>query len=255
MFNKRIIPTLLINEYGDLIKGTTFRKHDYVGDPINAVKIFNEKEVDEIIILDISATNNKKINFKLLEEIASEAFMPIAYGGGINQLDDAKKLLYLGFEKIILNSVNFIDLNFLKICSETFGSSTIVCAIDYKKNIFSGSYVKKNNGSSGTNFTPIEFAKILESNGAGELLFCNIDHEGTYKGYDIETIKNIADSVSIPIIASGGAKDLEDIKKIFKLTKVSAAAAGSLFVYYGVHKAVLINYPDRQDLEEIISYE
>jgi cyclase len=180
--------------------------------------------------------------------------MPLAYGGGIRDIKDVEKILYLGFEKVILNTINHYDISFLNKCSEKFGSSTIVCSIDYKKSFFSGHKVYVNNGRVKTKFNPVEYAKTLEKNGAGELFCCSIDHEGTGKGYDIETIRLVANNVSIPIIASGGASELEDISKIFNETQVSAAAAGNLFIYYGIHKAVLINYPDFEELKDTISY-
>tara|TARA_B110000003_G_C16652420_1_gene534780 strand:+ start:4558 stop:5322 length:765 start_codon:yes stop_codon:yes gene_type:complete len=253
MLTKRVIPILLINEYGDLIKGRSFKKHKYVGDPINAVKIFNEKEVDELVILDITATKTNKINFKLIEEIASQAFMPLSYGGGIKRIEDVEKILYLGFEKVVLNTVNFEDLKFLKKCSEIFGSSTIIGSIDYKKKLFSGNRVYKNNGTKVTKYSPEDFAKIIELNGAGELFCCNIQREGSAEGYDLKTIGSIVNNATIPVIAAGGAGSLEDIKQIFLKTNVSAAAAGDLFIYYGVHKAVLISYPEFEVLKDIIN--
>lgn len=253
MLSKRVIPTLLINKNGDLVKGQSFKNHKYVGDPINAVKIFNDKEVDELVILDISATKRNKLNFKLLEEIASQAFMPLAYGGGINKVDDVEKILYLGFEKVVLNTINFHDIEFLKECSDKFGSSTIVCSVDYKKKFLSGNKVFVNNGKVSTKYSPLDFTKIIEEKGAGEIFLCNIDREGSGKGFDLETLEHISESVSIPVIASGGAGNLEDIKKVFTKTKASAAAAGDLFIYYGVHKAVLINYPEFSTLKDIIN--
>ena len=252
MLTKRIIPTLLINENGDLVKGQSFKNHKYVGDPINAVKIFNDK-VDELVILDISATEKNKLNFKLLEEIASQAFMPLAYGGGIKDIEDVEKILYLGFEKVVLNTINFQNIDFLQECSKKFGSSTIVCSVDYKKKFLSGNRVFVNNGKVSTRYTPLEFVKIIEDKGAGEIFLCNIDHEGFGKGYDIETLELISNSISIPVIASGGAGNLKDFKKVFAKTQVSAAAAGDLFIYYGVHKAVLISYPESSFLRDIIN--
>lgn len=239
----RIIPVLLIDNRG-LYKTINFKNPNYIGDPINAVKIFNEKEVDEIVILDITATSDEKpIQYELIGDIVSEAFMPICYGGGIKKIDQIKKLLKIGIEKVSINSCAVETPGFIKEVSHIYGSSTIVVSVDVKRNIFGKYFIFKNRGSYNTGINPIEFCKNAERMGAGEIILTSINNEGMMNGYDLLLLKNVTESVSIPVIANGGAGCIDDFNKAINIGGASAVSAGSLFVYYGKHKAVLINYP------------
>lgn len=249
---KRIIPVLLIKD-GGLVKSIKFKDHKYVGDPINAVKIFNEKEVDEIVILDISATKEKRApDLILIKEIAGEAFMPLAYGGGITTIEQVKDILFQGVEKIVFNKSALINEALIKETAKRFGSSSTVVSIDVKSNIFKKKLVYSDNGRKNTSFDVIEYAQKMEKLGAGEIFLNSIDRDGTYKGYDIELIKNVSNAVGIPVIACGGARDENDLIKAITEGGASASAAGSLFVYKGVNHAVLINYPNWNKIQNKI---
>ncbi len=243
----RVIPVLLIQN-GGLVKTIKFRNHNYIGDPINAVKIFNEKEVDEIAILDISATKEKRgPNLAQFKDIAGEAFMPLSYGGGITTLEEVKELLYNGAEKVILNTCALDRMELITEISEQFGSQSVVVSIDVNKDWLGGYKVYRNNGSKKTSLVPVDFAKQLEAAGAGEIMLTSIDRDGTYKGYDIELINEVANAVGIPVIASGGATNITDFKKAVIEGHASAVAAGSMFVYASERRGVMINYP-KQDI-------
>jgi cyclase len=250
---RRIIPVLLIKN-GGLVKSLKFKTFKYIGDPINAVKIFNEKEVDEIIILDIDATKDKRQpNLSLIKEIASEAFMPLAYGGGITNIDQVKEILFLGVEKVIFNKSTFINENLIRETATRFGSSSIVISIDVKTNFFNKKYVYSDNGKKNTYLDVVEYAQRVEKLGAGEIFLNSIDRDGSYKGYDLDLIKKVSNSVGIPVIACGGASNENDLVSAINEGGASASAAGSLFVYNGVHRAVLINYPDWNTIQNKIS--
>ncbi|EKQ51110.1 MULTISPECIES: AglZ/HisF2 family acetamidino modification protein [unclassified Clostridium] len=251
MYYNRLIPCLLLKNNG-LVKTTKFKNETYIGDPINAVKIFNDKEVDELIFLDIEATRKgRKPNFEYLRKIAEQCFMPLCYGGGIKTIEDIKELFKIGFEKVAINSAVFNDSSLIKKASEIFGSQSIIVSMDVKKNIFGKYFVRTLNGSKNTKINPIEYAKMAEQNGAGEIFLNSIDNDGMMNGYDLELTKMVSESVKIPVIACGGAGKLEDFNKVITRGKASAAAAGSLFVFYGINKAVLINYPNQEDLNKI----
>lgn len=239
MFRPRVIPVLLVDNE-DLIKTIQFKSPRYIGDPINAVKIFNEKEVDELSVIDRSARNNG-INFKLLSEIANEAFMPLSYGGGIHNLEDAIKIIELGFEKVILNEASFTNPNLIKEISKIIGSQSVVVSIDYKK-IFKRRICLFRNGKLKAKVSPIEHALKAQELGAGEILLTSIDHEGTKKGYDFEIINEISNGLEIPLIVNGGARRINDFSKAINLG-ASAVSASSLFIYFGQRDAVLINFP------------
>ncbi len=252
MFLPRVIPVLLLRNRG-LVKSVRFKNHKYVGDPINAVRIFNDKEVDELIFLDITATvENRKPPIKLLSEIANECFMPLCYGGGIKSIEDIKGVINIGIEKIAINSHAVEQPSFIKKASGLFGSSTIVVSIDVKKNSWDKYEVISNCGTKNTNIDPVSFAVQMEQFGAGEILLNSIDRDGTMEGYDINLIKNITDAVSIPVVASGGARGVHDFADAIKKGGASAVAAGSLFVFYGIHRAVLINFPTQQELKNVL---
>lgn len=247
----RVIPVLTIKD-GGLVKSVKFKNHKYIGDPINAVKIFNEKEVDEIVILDISATKEKRPpNINMISEIASEAFMPLAYGGGISSIEGIKELLYNGAEKVILNDAALHKQELIERASQQFGNQSIVVSIDVKKNIWGKYKVYSDCGSKNTGKDPVEFAKEVEELGAGEIFLMSIDRDGTYLGYDIELIKVVSDAINIPVIAVGGAAEISDFLKVIKETNASAISAGSMFVFKRPHQAVLISYPLQNDLKKI----
>ena len=250
MLRVRVIPTLLLDN-GRLVKTINFKKPNYIGDPINAVKIFNEKEMDEIVILDISATKEKKKpNIKHIEEIASEAFMPLAYGGGIKTLDEVKSLFGVGIEKIILNSTAHTNTQLIGAAANLFGSQSIVASIDVKKNIFGKKLVFTEAGKFNTKYSAVDYAKRMEEAGAGEIVVTSIDREGTFTGFDIDLIKEVSNAVRIPVIASGGAASVNDFAKAVVEGKASAVAAGSMFVYQGELKGILINFPSQEELKE-----
>ncbi len=245
----RVIPTLLLHK-GGLIKSIQFKNYKYVGDPINAVKIFNEKEVDEIAVIDIDATrDNRPPNFDQIFEIASEAFMPMAYGGGITNIEEVKKILHSGYEKVIFNKVLHTNLNLINQAANLVGSQSVVASIDVKKNIFGGYAVYTDNGTKNTKKKPEHFAKELENAGVGEIIINYIDNDGTYKGYDTTLIKLITSLVNVPVIALGGAGSVEDFVHA-KQAGASAVAAGSMFVFQRPHQAVLISYPTQNELKE-----
>jgi imidazole glycerol-phosphate synthase subunit HisF len=246
----RVIPTLLIQN-GGLVKSVKFKNHRYVGDPINAVKIFNEKEIDEIIILDISASKeNRPPDIKRIAEITSEAFMPLAYGGGITTIEQIKQLLFEGIEKVVLNKSAFEKPHLITEAANRFGSQSVVVSIDVKKDWFGRKKVFSDCGTKNQNITPSVFARQMEDLGAGEIYLMSIDSDGTYQGYDLDLIQEISSSVSIPVVAAGGAGNLDDFQKAVKLSGASAVAAGSMFVFQRPHQAVLISYPNQKDLKE-----
>lgn len=248
---KRIIPCLLLRNNG-LVKTTKFRDAVYIGDPINTVKIFNEKEVDELFFLDIDATKfNKQPPYDLIHNIASECFMPFAYGGGINSLQQIEKIIKSGAEKIIINSSAFINKGFVKEAVHQFGSSTIAVSIDVKKEFLKGNIVYIKGGTWSTGKNPVSYASEIEEEGVGEILVNSIDRDGVMEGYDIDLIKSIAKSVKIPIIACGGAGKLSDFGTVVKAGGASAAAAGSFFVFHGKRRAVLITYPSYSEISTL----
>lgn len=245
----RVIPVLLLKA-GGLVKTVQFKKPVYIGDPLNAVKIFNEKEADELIFLNIDSDS---IPFDFLQEIAEECFMPLAYGGGIKTVEDIRAVLKIGMEKVVINSALFEDLGFIREAADQFGSATIVASLDVKKNLFGNYELYASGGKVRVKKDPFAFARELEQAGAGELMLQSIDREGTMKGYDLEFISRISEMVNIPVIASGGAGSTEDFGNVVRQAGASAAAAGSLFVFHGKHRAVLISYPDQQELKRIFS--
>jgi cyclase len=245
----RVIPLLLLQD-GGLVKSIRFKKQVYVGDPINAVRIFNEKEVDELVLLDISASAEKRPpDFARIKEIAGEAFMPMAYGGGISQLDEIKKLINLGVEKVVLNRAAYTKTELISEAAAWAGSQSIVVSIDVKKNWLGKQKVYIHQGKKETELEPLEFAKRAENAGAGEILLNSIDRDGSYEGYDLELIGKLSKALTIPLVAVGGAGRMEDFYPAIE-RGASAVAAGSLFVFQGPHKAVLINYPSQEELKE-----
>lgn len=254
MLKARVIPCLLLKGGGGLVKTKRFSAPTYIGDPINAVKIYNEKEVDELMFLDITASKEKRgPNFDFLKDIASECFIPLCYGGGISNLEEIRKLLRIGIEKVSLNTVNFTRPSLLYDAAKAFGNSTIVGAIDVKSNLFRKLRVYNSASKQIMKLDPLEYARFIEEQGAGEILINSVDRDGMLTGYDYELIRKIADAVSVPVIACGGASGLDDVQRVIKYAGASAAAAGSIFVYQGGNKGVLINYPNYQQLEKILN--
>jgi cyclase len=251
MLKTRVIPVLLLRGSG-LVKGMKFKDHKYVGDPINAVKIFNDKEVDELVFLDIEATEKKTgPNFSLLEDIATEAFIPFAYGGGVTTFEQASSLFKLGVEKVIINTSAYENPSLVKELSQAFGAQSIVVCMDVKKNFWGKYEVYVRNGRVRVKQNPVEYAKQMQALGTGELIVSDIDKDGTRSGYNIELLKSITDAVSIPVVALGGARELNDFKVAVTQANVSAVAAGDMFVFNGKHKAVLITYPAYNKLEAL----
>jgi len=248
---KRIIPCLLLRNNG-LVKTVKFRESVYIGDPINTIKIFNEKEVDEIFFLDIDATRTKKAPpFDLIRKISSECFMPFGYGGGINSLDQIEKIILSGAEKIIINSNAFLQKNFISEAVKQFGSSTIVVSIDVKKEFLKGNIVYIKGGTQSTGKSAVEYAAEMENEGAGEILINSIDRDGLMQGFDIDLIKSVSQAIKIPLIACGGAGKLDDFRSAVKEGGASGAAAGSFFVFQGKRKAVLITYPSYSEISNL----
>lgn len=252
MLRNRIIPVLLLKN-GGLVKTTRFKNPVYVGDPINAVRIFNEKEVDELILLDITATNeNREPDYKIIEEIVSEAFMPVGYGGGINKLEYIEKLFKLGIEKVILNTAAQLDSDLIKNASHIFGNQSIAVAIDVKKDFLGKQKIYTHSGGKKQQIDLITFLRIAEDAGAGEIFINSIDRDGTMTGYDIDLIKQVSENVNLPVVASGGAGTIENFSSAIK-AGANGVAAGAMFVFQGIHRAVLISYPKYDELEKLIN--
>ena len=238
----RIIPVLLLSK-GGLYKTIKFKNGRYVGDPINAVKIFNEKEADELLLLDYKASvENRKPDYVKIREIAEEAFMPMAYGGGIKNLEDAKKIFDCGFEKIVLNSILFENISLIEQIANIYGSQSVVGCIDVKKNWFGKYNVYSHSGTKNTDKDPLKWAKEIELKGVGEIILNSIDNDGTWNGYLFDLIKEISNKIDIPMIACGGAGSEEDFRKAV-LAGASAVAAGSMFVFQKKEMGVLISFP------------
>ena len=253
MKNIRIIPLLLLKNKG-LVKTKKFGNPVYIGDPINAVRIFNKKEANELILLDISGDRFvKSVDYSLLEKVASEAFMPMSYGGGIASFNDAKHILNLGYEKIVLDSAVYDNPDLIPAIANVFGSQSIIVALDIKKDFF-GRYKLTSKSNNKTHDINIEsHIDNLIKLGVGEILVNAVDRDGMMQGLDINLVEKIAARSTVPVIACGGVGSIDDIKNLFSNTKASAVAAGSLFVFHGPHRAVLINYPSREVINEVKS--
>ena len=240
----RIIPILLLSK-GGLYKTVKFQKAQYIGDPINAVKIFNEKEADELILLDYTASKEKsKIDYSKIAEIAGEAFMPMAYGGAIQNFEDAKKVFDGGYEKVVLNSILFSYPELIGEIARVYGAQAVVGSIDVKKNLFGKYKVYSHSGTKNTGHDPVDWAKKLNQYGVGEIMVNAIEKDGTWEGYDEALISQVAHAVSVPVIACGGAASMEDFKKAVA-AGASAVAAGSMFVFQKKGMGVLISFPSQ----------
>lgn len=239
----RVIPCLLLRERG-LVKTRQFKSDVYIGDPVNAVRIFNDKEVDELILLDIDATREgRPPDWEVISEIAGECFMPVAYGGGITSLAQVQQVIRCGIEKVVINSASYRSLEVIAEASAIFGSQAIVAAVDARKPVFGAHKVYS---CSGTREEPVrlqDHVKALVEAGAGEIFINSIDRDGMMNGYDIELIRKVCDATRTPVIASGGAGKISHLIEAVEQGGASAVAAGSIFVFHGKHNAVLINYP------------
>jgi cyclase len=250
MLRTRVIPCLLLRN-GGLVKTVRFRDAKYVGDPINAVRIFNDKEVDELVFLDIGATpSGTEPNFELLADITSEAFMPFGYGGGITTVDHVKRLYALGIEKVVINTAAVRTPALVEQAASLAGSSSVVVSIDVRRSLLGKYSVCVQSGQEDLKRDPVAYAREVEQLGAGEILLNAIDRDGTRAGYDLELIQRVAEAVSIPVVACGGAGSLQHFREAVQ-QGASAVAAGSFFVFHGKHRAVLITYPEYHALVQL----
>lgn len=254
MLRPRIIPCLLIKN-GGLVKTVQFGSPKYVGDPLNAVRIFNEKAVDELMVVDIDATSlNREPDYNLIKSLAAECRMPLCYGGGVKTVEQIQKIISLGVEKVAVSSAAVQNPALLSETAVKVGSQSVVVVMDVKKKgIFSRYEVFTHNGSKPSGFDPIEFAKKIEDLGAGELVINSIDRDGVMKGYDLDLVARVRDSISLPMTVVGGAGSLNDVADLIRTYGIIGAAAGSLFVFKGVYRAVLINYPNPAEKDSLIS--
>ena len=253
MLYPRITPCLLIHNKG-LVKTVKFKDFKYIGDPINAVKIFNEKEVDELIVLDIDATvENREPDYKMIENLANECRMPLCYGGGIKTASQAQRILSLGVEKIAISSAVFINPNLVKEISTEAGSQSVVVVFDVKRKLFGGYDVYTHNAKNKIKLDFLDLIQRVQNLGGGEVVINSIDNDGVMKGYDIELIEKIKNMLDIPMTVLGGAGELKDISQVIDKFGIIGCAAGSLFVFKGKYKAVLINYPIKEIKNKIIN--
>jgi len=252
MLRSRIIPCLLVHKKG-LVKTVAFKEPKYVGDPINAVKIFNEKEVDELIVLDIDASvEGRPPDFDLIRNIAIECRMPFCYGGGIRTVEVAKKIIHLGAEKVALSSAAIADPGILQKIGKSVGVQSVVVVLDVKKVNSSNEYeIFVNNGRSATGIRLTDFVAKIDNIGVGEIVINSIDRDGKMEGYDLALIDIVRQITDIPVTVLGGAGKVEDIKSVISKYKVIGVAAGSLFVFKGKFRAVLINYPNSAEKKTI----
>jgi cyclase len=249
MTRVRVIPVLLLAQQG-IVKTAKFSRPRYLGDPINAVRIFNQKLVDELVLLDIEATERGRIEFDWIGDVVSEAFMPIAYGGGIRTLDDCAELFKRGVEKIVINSAAAETPDLVERASARFGAQAVVVSIDTRRDFWGRPRVQTRGGRSRTGLGPVEAARQAESLGAGEILLTSIDREGTYTGYDLEVLRLVSAAVALPVIAHGGAGSIAHFVQAVVEAGCSAVAAGSMFVFAAQAEGVLISYPTETELQE-----
>lgn len=246
----RVIPTLLIDGTGRLVKTVGFGKRTYIGDPINAVKIFNEKEVDELVLLDIDAAKNGRgPNYELISDIVSEAFMPIGYGGGISTEDQIAQLYKCGIEKVVVSSVLRNGLDLITRASRRFGAQAVTVCLPVKKPLMRGKRVQVMQGKTALPGTPEDWATQVAAAGAGEIMLYSIDRDGSFDGYDLELTARVAESVDLPVVACGGARNIGDFVAAVREGHASAVAAGSFFVYQSARRGVLISYPSASQLD------
>lgn len=253
MLRPRVIPCLLVKN-GGLVKTVQFANPKYVGDPINAVRIFNEKEVDELIVLDIDAsTLGREPDYLMIRNLAGECRMPLCYGGGGKSAEEAEKIIGLGVEKVAISSTAVEKPGLVPAMAEVIGSQSVVVVLDVRRNAKNGGYeIWIRNGTKPTGLSPFDFAREMQERGAGEIVVNSIDNDGAMKGYDLELIAGLRQSVTLPITALGGAGSLKDIRDLITRFGVIGAAAGSLFVFKGLYRAVLINYPNRAEKDGLV---
>ena len=236
-----------------LVKTVQFGKYGYIGDSINTCRIFNELEVDELCFLDISASKERKEpDYKILQEISNECFMPLSYGGGVFNFGQAEKIFKIGFEKIIINSASFTHPGLIGEIAKVYGSQAVVVAVDVKKNFWGKYEVFGVSGTVNHKKNPVDWVKEVENLGAGEILLTSIDREGTWKGFDVELVRKITDTTTLPVIAHGGAGSIKHIEEVVKMGNASAVALGSMVVYQKQGLGVLVNFPDRKILEQTL---
>ncbi|MCM0028615.1 MAG: AglZ/HisF2 family acetamidino modification protein [Polynucleobacter sp.] len=248
MNKTRVIPVLLLRGKG-LVKTVKFKDPKYIGDPINSVRIFNEKEVDELVFLDITATpEGRGPDFELLADIAGEAFMPMAYGGGITTLEQVRRIFTLGFEKVIINTAAYASPQLIQEAVAVFGSQSIVGCVDVRRNFLGRYELSSHSAKTKQSFELKGYVQELERLGVGEIIINAIDRDGTLSGYDLKLIREVSSAVRVPVVACGGASSVNDFVAAVHEGGASAVAAGSLFVFVGPHRAVLINYPAREEL-------
>jgi imidazole glycerol-phosphate synthase subunit HisF len=251
LLKTRIIPCLLLKNKS-LVKTINFGKFNYIGDPVNTCRIFNELEVDELAFLDIRASLEKyEPQYDILQEISNECFMPVSYGGGIKTMAQAEKIFSIGFEKIVINTTSFTNPCFITEAARNFGSQSIIVSVDAKKNIFGKYHLCSHSSTKTENKNLEEWLREIESLGAGEILLTSVDREGTWKGFDIDLIKKSTSALNIPLIAHGGAGKIQDIADAVKIGNASAVALGSMVVYQGKDLGVLVNFPESQILKEL----
>lgn len=251
MLLPRIIPTLLIND-GGFVKTKKFKRPDYVGDPVNVINLFNRFEVDEIIILDISATKEKKSpDFELITDLANECWVPLAYGGGLNKIEDIKRIFSLGIEKVVINSAVRSDPDMVREAVRIYGSQAVVASVDLGKDFLGKVHAYTHSGKKKIKMPYMEYLKSLQDMGVGEIFLNFIDLDGTWAGYNLDIASDIISTLSIPVILCGGAGHRDDFIEPLKMG-AQAVAAGSLFVYKGQDKGVLINYPERDEIDLIL---
>ncbi|WP_234736776.1 AglZ/HisF2 family acetamidino modification protein [Tellurirhabdus bombi] len=251
MYRPRIIPCLLLQHKG-LVKSVQFSKHRYLGDPINAVRLFNDLRADELIFLDIRATpENRTIDPDLVRQIGDETNMPFTVGGGIRSLKNIETLIKAGAERVCLNAYALENPAFVREASDEFGASTIVACLDVKKNFWRKESVYSHAGSQSTGRNPLEWARQLADLGVGEIVIQSIEHDGVMSGYNLALTRQIAEAVDIPVVALGGCGSFEHLRQAVTEGKASAASAGSFFVFHGPRRAVLINFPNRTELSQL----
>ncbi len=252
MLRPRIIPCLLVHDKG-LVKTVNFKNPKYVGDPINAVRIFNEKQVDELTVLDIDATaEGREPDYKMIENLASECRMPLCYGGGVTTVEQAQRIFSLGVEKIAFSASVIKNPNLITELAGRVGSQSVVVILDVKKKLLGGYDVYTHNGKKNAGVNLYDFVKKLESLGAGEIVINSIDNDGVMKGYDLSLVEKIRELTSLPLTILGGAGNLDHIGSLIHKFGIIGASAGSLFVFKGVYKAVLINYPTPEEKDILI---
>jgi cyclase len=249
MYRPRVIPVMLLDEQGHAVKTQQFRKRIDLGDPVNAVSLFNAFRVDELVLLDIDASRQRRTTAEhLLADIASEAKMPFSVGGGIRTLDDIRRMLALGAEKVVLSTSAIERPDFVQEAAATFGSSSIMVCLNVKRRFLGKKSVYHAAQSQYESWSPLEFAQLMEEKGAGELIIQSVDNDGMMGGYDAELVESISAQLSVPVIALGGAGNLEHLVQLYARTTVSALAAGSLFVFQDANRGVMINYPNAENL-------